>query len=58
MSKLGSWYLLMIISVVLVTLVHRPRPYQAEEEPQKKRPTIWPGVSNRMSEAIRAYKNL
>jgi len=25
MGKLGSWYLLMIISVVLVTLVHRPR---------------------------------
>ena len=29
-SKLGSWYLLMLISVVLVTLVHPPRPYQAE----------------------------
>ena len=27
-SKLGSWYLLMLISVVLVTLVHRPRPYE------------------------------
>lgn len=26
-SKLGSWYLLMLISVVLVTLVHRPRPH-------------------------------
>ena len=26
-SKLGSWYLLMLISVVLVTLVHPPRPY-------------------------------
>ncbi|AWC25715.1 putative integral membrane protein [Aminobacter sp. MSH1] len=25
-QKLGSWYLLMIISFVLVTLVHRPRP--------------------------------
>jgi len=25
-SKLGAWYLLMIISFVLVTLVHRPRP--------------------------------
>jgi uncharacterized membrane protein YoaT (DUF817 family) len=24
-AKLGSWYLLMTISVVLVTLVHRPR---------------------------------
>ena len=29
LAKLGSWYLLMIISVVLVSLVHRP-----EEEPQ------------------------
>ncbi|HWU18853.1 MAG TPA: DUF817 domain-containing protein [Devosia sp.] len=28
-SKLGSWYLLMLISVVLVTLVHRPRPYES-----------------------------
>jgi len=27
-SKLGSWYLLMLISVVLVTLVHPPRRYQ------------------------------
>ena len=26
-SKLGSWYLLMLISVVLVTLVHPPRKY-------------------------------
>lgn len=31
LGKLGSWYLLMIISVVLVTLVHRPRPYNAQE---------------------------
>lgn len=28
LGKLGSWYLLMLISVVLVTLVHPPRPYQ------------------------------
>lgn len=28
LAKLGSWYLLMLISVVLVTLVHPPRPYQ------------------------------
>jgi uncharacterized membrane protein YoaT (DUF817 family) len=28
LGKLGSWYLLMMISVVLVTLVHPPRPYQ------------------------------
>lgn len=27
-SKLGSWYLLMLISVVLVTLVHPPRKYE------------------------------
>lgn len=30
LDKLGSWYLLMIISVVLVTLVHPPRPYKDE----------------------------
>jgi uncharacterized membrane protein YoaT (DUF817 family) len=29
-SKLGSWYLLMLISVVLVTLVHPPRAYEPE----------------------------
>jgi len=29
-SKLGSWYLLMMISVVLVTLVHRPRPFEGD----------------------------
>lgn len=28
-QKLGSWYLLMIISFVLVTLVHRPQPLDA-----------------------------
>ena len=27
LNKLGSWYLLMLISVVLVTLVHPPRPF-------------------------------
>jgi uncharacterized membrane protein YoaT (DUF817 family) len=27
-SKLGSWYLLMLISVVLVTLVHKPRRHE------------------------------
>src|SRR5690606_18828677 len=30
-SKLGSWYLLMLISVVLVTLVHPPRRHQAAD---------------------------
>jgi uncharacterized membrane protein YoaT (DUF817 family) len=30
-GKLGSWYLLMLISVVLVTLVHPPRPYSQDE---------------------------
>jgi uncharacterized membrane protein YoaT (DUF817 family) len=30
LSKLGSWYLLMLISVVLVTLVHPPKAYAAE----------------------------
>jgi uncharacterized membrane protein YoaT (DUF817 family) len=29
-GKLGSWYLLMLISVVLVTLVHPPKVYEAE----------------------------
>ncbi len=29
LQKLGAWYLLMILSFVLVTLVHRPRPLQA-----------------------------
>ena len=26
LAKLGSWFLLMIVSVVLVSLVHRPEP--------------------------------
>lgn len=30
-SKLGSWYLLMLISVVLVTLVHPPRPHATQQ---------------------------
>lgn len=30
-SKLGAWFLLMIISFVLVTLVHRPQKLDAEE---------------------------
>ncbi|UYN99392.1 MAG: DUF817 domain-containing protein [Devosia sp.] len=29
-GKLGSWYLLMMISVVLVTLVHPPRPHGSQ----------------------------
>ncbi len=29
LQKLGAWYLLMILSFVLVTLVHRPRTYAA-----------------------------
>ena len=32
-SKLGSWYLLMLISVVLVTLVHPPRRLEDEVSP-------------------------
>jgi uncharacterized membrane protein YoaT (DUF817 family) len=31
-QKLGAWYLLMIISFVLVTLVHRPKPLAGERE--------------------------
>jgi uncharacterized membrane protein YoaT (DUF817 family) len=34
-QKLGSWYLLMIISFVLVTFVHRPRPMP---DPHAKQP--------------------
>jgi len=30
-QKLGAWYLLMIISFVLVTIVHRPRPPDGDE---------------------------
>jgi len=30
-QKLGAWYLLMIISFVLVTLVHRPQPLDADK---------------------------
>ena len=29
-SKLGSWYMLMLISLVLVTLVHPPKAYEPE----------------------------
>ena len=29
-AKIGSWYLLMIISFVLVTLVHRPKAMDSE----------------------------
>ncbi len=31
-QKLGSWYLLMIISFVLVTLVHRPQPVERKAQ--------------------------
>lgn len=31
-NKLGAWYLLMIISFVLVTVVHRPKPLDGWEE--------------------------
>lgn len=39
-AKLGAWYLLMIISFVLVTLVHRPRPLdpQSASSGQTKNP--------------------
>jgi uncharacterized membrane protein YoaT (DUF817 family) len=30
-QKLGAWYLLMIISFVLVTLVHRPQPLECAD---------------------------
>nr|WP_018426286.1 DUF817 domain-containing protein [Hoeflea sp. 108] len=35
-QKLGSWYLLMIISFVLVTLVHRPQPLDATPAKRSK----------------------
>lgn len=35
-QKLGSWYLLMIISFVLVTLVHRPQPLDAATAKRSK----------------------
>lgn len=31
LAKLGSWYLLMMLSFVLVTLVHRPKPVESDE---------------------------
>ena len=39
-QKLGSWYLLMIISFVLVTLIHRPQPLDAA--PAKRSKTVEP----------------
>lgn len=36
-EKLVAWYLLMIISFVLVSLVHRPRAYAPEEEASRER---------------------
>ena len=33
-AKLGAWYLLMIISFVLVALVHRPRPVDRRRHPR------------------------
>lgn len=37
LQKLGAWYLLMILSFVLVTLVHRPRSLQAMHQPRPAR---------------------
>jgi uncharacterized membrane protein YoaT (DUF817 family) len=34
LGKLGSWYLLMLLSFVLVTTVHRPAEGAQTEEPQ------------------------
>ena len=31
LGKLGAWYLLMIISFVLVTIVHRPKPVDGQD---------------------------
>ena len=39
-SKLGSWYLLMIVSFVLVTMVNRPKDMLAQdEEPESEAPS-------------------
>ena len=40
--KLGAWYLLMIISFVLVTLVHRPQAMPAADAPLGRRTSPWP----------------
>ena len=45
LEKLGAWFLLMIISFVLVTLVHRPQPLGAvdsERAPTNVRPALSP----------------
>ncbi|MBZ9871231.1 DUF817 domain-containing protein [Mesorhizobium sp. BR1-1-9] len=39
LQKLGAWYLLMILSFVLVTLVHRPQPKQGTKLPVGFQPT-------------------
>jgi uncharacterized membrane protein YoaT (DUF817 family) len=39
-AKMGSWYLLMIISFVLVTLVHRPRLQVAKEKNLVLKPEV------------------
>ena len=45
LEKLGAWFLLMIISFVLVTLVHRPQPLGAvdsDRAPTNVRPALSP----------------
>ena len=42
-AKLGAWYLLMLLSWVLVTLVHRP---EGPEAPPKNRPMAEGGGSS------------
>lgn len=39
-EKLVAWYLLMIISFVLVSLVHKPRPYASDETAQGRLPEL------------------
>lgn len=38
LAKLGSWYLLMMLSFVLVSLVHRPEPPAPEDAPPRRSP--------------------
>jgi uncharacterized membrane protein YoaT (DUF817 family) len=40
LGKLGSWYLLLYLSFVLVTLVHRPRPAATEDLPHQNASTL------------------
>ena len=42
LAKLGSWYLLMLLSFVLVTIVHRPKVAAVIPPPTPSPPAPWP----------------